>query len=118
MLEAMAPEVEREKQDARHAEEFLRMLEATCPQAGQKLKSARDELNSAQRDMGRAAQQRDVADQWAEAANVKAKLPGPTRPEQDDRNIAEALRSASGQSPAATDISERLAALRGRQATT
>jgi DNA repair exonuclease SbcCD ATPase subunit len=151
MLETMAPEVEREKQDAKDAEEFLRMLEATYSQAGQKLKSARDELNRAQRDMSRAAQQRDVAERRAEAArqaaglsgatsslsvalkamqdnaarnlveaeaaNAKAKLLGPTRPEQDDRNIAEALRSASGQGPATTDISERLAALRGRQAT-
>src|SRR3712207_3316027 len=60
MLEGMAPEVERERQDAADAEEFLRMLENTYAQAGQKLKSARDELNRAQRDMSRAAQQREV----------------------------------------------------------
>ena len=42
MLEQMAPEVEREKQDAADAEEFLRMLEDTYAQAGQKLKSALD----------------------------------------------------------------------------
>lgn len=149
MLESMAPEVERERQDATDAEEFLRMLEGTYQQAGQKLKSARDELNRAQRDMGRAAQQRDMAERRAEAArqaaglsgatsglsvalkamqdnaarnlaeaeaaNAKAKLLAPTRPEKEDPNIAEAMRAASGQAPAPVGLSERLAALRGRQ---
>ncbi len=149
MLESMASEVDREKQDAADAEEFLHMLEQTYNQAGQKLKSARDELNRAQRDMSRAAQQRDVAERRAEAArqaaglsgatsglsvalkamqdnaarnlaeaesaNAKAKLLAPTRPEQDDRHIAEAMRSASGAGPAPTGLSDRLAALRGRQ---
>jgi chromosome segregation ATPase len=149
MLEGMAPEVDRERQDAVDAEEFLRMLEQTYSQAGQKLKSARDELGRAQRDMSRAEQQREVAERRAEAArqaaglsgatsglsvalkamqenaarnlaeaeaaNAKAKLLAPTRPEQDDRNIAEAMRSASGALPAPTGLSDRLAALRGRQ---
>lgn len=149
MLEQMAPEVEREKQDAADAEEFLRMLEDTYAQAGQKLKSARDELNRAQRDMGRASQQREVAERRAEAArqaaglsgatsglsvalkamqdnaarnlaeaeaaNAKAKLLQPTRPERDDPNIAAAMQAASGALPAPTGLSERLAALRGRQ---
>jgi len=148
MLEQMAPEVERERQDATDAEEFLRMLEQTYSQAGQKLKSARDELNRAQRDMSRAEQQRELAERRAEAArqaaglsgatsglsvalkamqdnaarnlaeaeaaNAKAKLLAPTRPEEEDRNIADALRTASGQGPAPTGLSERLAALRGR----
>jgi DNA repair exonuclease SbcCD ATPase subunit len=148
MLEQMAPEVERERQDAHDAEEFLRMLEQTYSQAGQKLKSARDELNRAQRDMSRAEQQREMAERRAEgarqaaglsgatsglsvalkamqdnaarnlaeaeSANAKAKLLAPTKPEEEDRNIAEALRSASGQGPAPTGLSDRLAALRGR----
>jgi chromosome segregation ATPase len=149
MLEGMTPELEREKRDVVDAEEFLRMLEQTYAQAGQKLKSARDELSRAQRDMQRAAQQRDVAEHRAqaarqaaglsgatsgisvalkamqdnaarnlaeaEAASAKAKLLAPTRPEQDDRNIAEALRTASGAPPAPTNLADRLAALRGRQ---
>ncbi len=148
MLEQMAPEVERERQDAADAEEFLRMLEQTYAQAGQKLKSARDELNRAQRDMTRAEQQREMAERRAEAArqaaglsgatsglsvalkamqdnaarnlaeaeaaNAKARLLAPTRPEEEDNNIAEALRTASGQGPTPTGLSERLAALRGR----
>jgi DNA repair exonuclease SbcCD ATPase subunit len=148
MLEQMAPEVERERQDAHDAEEFLRMLEQTYSQAGQKLKSARDELNRAQRDMSRAEQQREVAERRAEAArqaaglsgatsglsvalkamqdnaarnlaeaeaaNAKAKLLAPSKPEEEDHNIADALRSASGQGPAPANLTDRLAALRGR----
>ena len=74
MLEQMAPEIEREEEDAKDAGEFLRSLEETYQQAGQKLKSARDELERARRDMGRAAQQRDVAQQRAEAARQAAGL--------------------------------------------
>lgn len=149
MLESMSPEVERERQDAADAEEFLRMLEGAYQQAGQKLKSARDELARAQRDMSRAEQQREMAERRAEgarqaaglsgatsglsvalkamqdnaarnlreaeAANAKAKLLAPTKPERDDPHIAEAMRAASGQGPAPVGLSERLAALRGRQ---
>lgn len=148
MLEQMAPEMEREKQDADDAADFLRMLEDTYAQAGQKLKSARDALNRAQRDMGRAEQQREVAERRAEAArqaaglssatsglsvalkamqdnaernlaaaeaaNAKARLLQPTRPEQDDPNIAAAMAAASGASPVPTGLSDRLAALRQR----
>jgi chromosome segregation ATPase len=149
MLESMAPDVERERQDAKDAEEFLRMLEDAYGQAGAKLKSARDALQRAQRDMTRAAQQRDVAERRAEAArqaaglsgatsglsvalkamqdnaarnlaaaeaaSAKAKLLNPTRPERDDPHIAEAMRAAAGQPPVPVGLSERLAALRGRQ---
>ena len=125
------------------------MLEDTYDQAGRKLKSARDELSRAQRDMGRAEQQRrgrraprrgvapggravggderaqrrlegdagqrarDLA--AAEAANAKARLLQPTRPEQDDPNIAAAMADASGAGPRPTTMSDRLAALRQRQ---
>lgn len=74
MLEGMAPDIEREQEDAKDAGEFLRSLEETYEQAGQKLKSARSELDRAQRDMGRAAQQRDVAERRAEAAKQAAGL--------------------------------------------
>ena len=74
MLEEMAPEVEREKQDVVDAEAFLRSLEDTYQQAGQKLKSARAELTRAQRDMGRAEQQRGMAERRADAARQAAGL--------------------------------------------
>ena len=68
MLEEMAPEVDREKQDAVDAKEFVDMLQGAYDQAGQKLRTARDALNRAQRDMTRAGQQREIAEQRAEAA--------------------------------------------------
>jgi chromosome segregation ATPase len=74
MLEGMAPDIEREEEDARDAGEFLRSLEETYDQAGQKLKSARSELERARRDMGRAAQQRDAAERRAEASRQAAGL--------------------------------------------
>ena len=149
MLEGMTDDVEREKADATDAGEFLRSLEETYQQAGQKLRSARDELNKAQRDMGRADQQRDMAERRAEAArqaaglsgatsglsvalkamqdnaakdlaqaesaNMKAKLLGPTRPEQDDKNIASAMAQVQGKLPAPTNLSDRLLAIRQKQ---
>ena len=72
MLEQMAPDIDRERQDAADAANFLHMLEDTYTQAGQKLKGARDALNRAQRDMGRAEQQREVAERRAEAAREAA----------------------------------------------
>jgi phage shock protein A len=78
MLEEMAPDLEREKQDVVDAEAFLRSLEDTYQQAGQKLKSARAELTRAQRDMGRADQQRAMAERRAEAARQAAGLASAT----------------------------------------
>ncbi len=74
MMEQMAPEVERERQDAADAKQFLEQLEAGYADAGGKLKTARSELDRAQRDMARAAQQRDVAQRQAEAARGAAGL--------------------------------------------
>ncbi len=78
MLEEMAPDLAREKQDVVDAEAFLRSLEDTYQQAGQKLKSARAELTRAQRDMGRADQQRAMAERRAEAARQAAGLASAT----------------------------------------
>src|SRR3954454_5230147 len=148
MLEGMAPEIDREKQDATDAKEFLEMLENAYAQAGGKLKQARSELERARRDMVRAGQQRETAERQVETARqaagltrstsgltvalnamqeaaqrdlasadasmAKAKLLRPTRPEQDDPNIAAALAAASGKSPTPQNLSERLAALRTR----
>jgi chromosome segregation ATPase len=149
MLEQMAPDLDREKQDAADANDFLRMLEDAYAQAGGKLKSARDALNRAQRDMGRAEQQRDVAQRRAEAArqaaglsgatsglsvalkamqdnaarnladaeaaNAKARLLQPSRPEQEDPNIAAAMQAASGMGAAPSSLGDRLAALRQKR---
>jgi chromosome segregation ATPase len=146
MLEQMTPDVDRERQDAQDAGDFLRSLEETYEQAGNKLKGARDSLNRAQRDMARAGQQREMAEQRADAArqaaglagatsglnvalkamqdnaqrnlvaaesaNAKARLLKPTRPEQDDPNIASAMAQVQGRAPAPSNLSDRLAALR------
>ena len=148
MLEGMAPEIQREEEDARDAGDFLRSLEETYEQAGQKLKSARSELDRAQRDMGRAAQQREAAERraeasrqaaglskatsglsvalkamqenaerdlaQAEAANAKAKLLAPTRPEKDDPHISAAMNAVTGAGAPQGSLSDRLAALRKR----
>ena len=150
MLEQMAPEIDREKREAVDAKDFLEMLEQTYAEAGGKLKSARSALEQAQRDMGRAAQQRQQADRQAEAARraaglasttssltvalkamqdaaskdlvtadaqmSKARLLRPTAPEQDDPNIAAALAQAAGRPTADQSLSDRLAALKNKQA--
>jgi chromosome segregation ATPase len=74
MLEQMAPEVDRELADAKHAQEFLAMLESAYADAGAKLKVARSELGRAERDMARAAQQREIAERQADAARQAAGL--------------------------------------------
>lgn len=78
MLEEMAPDVEREAQDAVEAREFLQMLEKSYAEAGGKLKTARSELQRAQRDMDRAEQKRESAERQAEAARRAAGLAGST----------------------------------------
>jgi len=78
MLEQMAPEVDREKKEAADAKDFLQMLEQTYAEAGGKLKTARSALEQAQRDMGRAAQQRQQAERQAEAARRAAGLASTT----------------------------------------
>ena len=149
MLETMAPDVDREKQDAVDAEAFLRSLEETYQNAGQKLRGARSDLDRAQRDMTRADQQRQAAENraeaarqaagltgatsglsvalkamqdnaarnlaQAEAANAKAALLKPTKPEQDDPNIAAAMAAVSGGTAPTASLGDRLAALRIKQ---
>lgn len=78
MLEQMAPEVDREQQDAVDAKDFLDELKAHYDEAGNKLKNARQSLERAQRDMTRAEQQRNVAEQRAQGARQAAGLAGAT----------------------------------------
>ena len=149
MIEDMAPDVAREKQEADDAQEFLELLETNYNDAGAKLKTARAELQNAQRNMQRADQQREMAERRAEAsrqaagltgatsslnvalkamqdaaqkdlasadaANLKARMLAPTKPEQEDPNIAAALAAASGKAPAPTSLADRLAALKANK---
>jgi chromosome segregation ATPase len=148
MLEQMQPDIDRETHQAADAHDFLEMLEKTYADAGGKLKSARSALEQAQRDMARAAQQKDMAErqaetarqaaglsqttsgltialksmqdsaakdlQSAEAATAKARLLRPTKPEQDDPNIAAALAASSGKPATPTSLTDRLAALKAK----
>ena len=50
----------------------------------------------------------------ADAQMSKARLLRPTRPEQDDPNIAAAMNAAAGKPPAPQSLRERLAALKAR----
>jgi len=54
--------------------------------------------------------------QAADAAQMKAKVLAPSAPEKDDPNIAAALAAAAGKAPTAASLSDRLAALKARQA--
>jgi chromosome segregation ATPase len=78
MLEKMTPDVDREAKEAQEAREFLEMLEKSYADAGGKLKAARAQLAGAQRDMGRAQIQREMAERQAEAARVAAGLSSAT----------------------------------------
>jgi chromosome segregation ATPase len=51
----------------------------------------------------------------ADAAMMKAKMLRPTKPEEQDPNIASALALASGRAPAPTNLNDRLAVLRQRR---
>ncbi|ADC62208.1 hypothetical protein [Allochromatium vinosum] len=107
-------QLERAERDMRRAEQQReqaeRQAEAARRAAG--LSGTTSSLNVALKAMNDAAA-RDLAQ--AEAASLKAKLLAPTRPEQDDPNIAAALAAASGKGPVPQSASERLARLKARQ---
>lgn len=108
LLEKMAPDVEREAQDAADAQDFLQMLEKTYAEAGAKLKSAKSELDRARRDMTRAEQQRQVAQQQAEAARQAAGLSGAT----SSLGVAlKAMQDAAAKDLASADASRAKATL-------
>ena len=112
-LKSARSELERARRDMVRAgqqrETAEQQAEAARQAAG--LTRSTSSLNVALKAMQEAAQ-RDLAS--ADAATAKAKLLRPTRPEQDDPNIAAALAAAAGKSPAPQNLSERLAALRAR----
>jgi chromosome segregation ATPase len=113
-LKAARGQLERAERDLKRAEQQRelaeRQSEAARRAAG--LSSSTNSLNVALKAMNEAAAQ-DLAK--AQAATAKAKLLAPTRPEQDDPNIAAALAAASGALPPAQSASDRLARLKSRQ---
>jgi hypothetical protein len=106
MLEEMAPEVEREKEDVHVAQEFLEALTQSYDQAAKKFKTARSDLTRAQRDMARAAQQRERAEQQAEYARETAGLTRST----DAINVAlKAIQDAAARDEQAAEAASRKA---------
>ena len=107
MLERAQRDMGRAEQQRELAE---RQAEAARQAAG--LAGATSGLNVALKAMQDSASKNLVS---AEAAKAKAKMLAPTRPEQDDPNIAAALAAASGKTalPGST-LSDRLAALRSK----
>lgn len=108
LLEQMAPDVEREAQDAADAQDFLQTLERTYAEAGDKLKAAKSQLDRARRDMGRAEQQRQIAEQQAGAARQAAGLSGAT----SSLNVAlKAMQDAAAKDLASADAARAKATL-------
>jgi chromosome segregation ATPase len=110
-LKTARSELERAQRDmaraAQQREQADRQAEAARRAAG--LASQTSSLTVALKAMQDAAQ-KDLAS--ADAQMSKARLLRPTRPEEDDPNIAAALRAASGKPALPTSLSDRLAALK------
>ncbi len=106
-------QLERAQRDMARAGQQRQMAEqqADAARRAAGLSTTTSGLNVALKSMQDSAA-RDLAN--AEAANMKAKLLTPTQPEKEDANIARAMQIASGTPAAPTNLTDRLAALRGR----
>ena len=104
-------ELERAQRTMARAEQQREMAETQAEAAKRAagLAGATSSLNVALKAMQDASEKDLIA---AEAANAKASLLKPTKPEQDDPNIAAALAGASGPKP--TTVTDRLAAIRAK----
>jgi chromosome segregation ATPase len=110
-LKAARSELDRAHRQMSRAEQQRDMAERQAESARRAagLASTTSSLGLALKAMQDAAD-KDLA--TAEAARAKAKLLTPTRPEQDDPNIAAALANASGKTAPTADLGARLAALK------
>lgn len=113
-LKAARSELDRAQRDMGRAEQQREMAErqAEAARRAAGLSQTTSSLTVALKAMQDTAA-RDLA--AAEAANAKARLLKPTKPEEDDPNIAAALAVASGTRPQPQNLSERLAALKARK---
>jgi len=113
-LKAARSQLEHAQRDMGRATQRREMAERQAEAARQAagLSQTTSSLNTALKAMQDAAAKDLMA---AEAAGAKARLLAPTRPEQDDPNIAAALATASGTPSLPQSLSERLAALKARQ---
>jgi len=74
VIEAMLPDIEREKQEADDAKQDMEQLAVLVDQFAEKLKSARHTVEQAQKTMQRAERQKESAQEKAEAATMAAGL--------------------------------------------
>lgn len=113
-LRAARSQLDRAQRDMARAEQQRDMAERRADAARQAagLSSATSSLTVALKAMQDNAQRNLVE---AESANAKARLLSPSRPEQDDPNIANAMAQVQGKLPAPTALGDRLAALRQKQ---
>ena len=112
-LKAARSELERAQRDMSRAQQQRqvadRQAEAARMAAG--LASSTSGLSVALKAMKQSAE-KDLAS--AEAAAAKTRLLTPTKPEQEDANIAAAMRAAKGEAAPPKNLTERLAALKTR----
>lgn len=112
-LKAARAELQRAERDMGRAAQQRDMAQQRADAARQAagLSGATSSLGTALKAMQDAAA-RDLA--TAEAANSKARLLKPSKPEDEDPNIKAALAAATGAKPTPSNLSDRLAALKGR----
>jgi len=112
-LKAARAELQRAERDMGRAAQQRDMAQQRADAARQAagLSGATSSLGTALKAMQDAAA-RDLA--TAEAANSKARLLTPSKPEEEDPNIKAALAAATGTKPTPSNLSDRLAALKGR----
>ncbi|PWR19134.1 hypothetical protein [Zavarzinia compransoris] len=110
-LKEARSDLERAQRQMTRAEQQRDMAErqADAAKRAAGLAGTTSSLNVALKAMQDAAEKDLVA---AEAANAKASLLKPTKPEEDDANIAAALAAAAGPKP--TTVTDRLAALKAK----
>jgi hypothetical protein len=112
-LKAARAELQRAERDMGRAAQQRDMAQQRAEAARQAagLSGATSSLGTALKAMQDAAA-RDLA--TAEAANSKARLLKPSKPEEEDPNIKAALAAATGAKPTPSNLSDRLAALKNR----
>lgn len=113
-LKTARSELERAQRDMARAEQQRAQAERQAEVARQAagLSQTTSSLSVALKSMRETAE-KDLAS--ADAAAAKARMLKPTKPEEDDANIAEALAQAQGKTLVQGSVSDRLAALKARK---
>ncbi|NYZ16604.1 hypothetical protein HL658_29010 [Azospirillum sp. RWY-5-1] len=116
----MAEQLKGARAQLEQAQRDMKKAEMARTRADREAESARVAAGLTQRVSGLGValkamrEQADRDNAQAQSAQMKAKLLRPTKPEQDDPDIAAALAAASGTPRPATGLSDRLAALKAK----